>query len=192
MEISELILVVRRLQDRQDILDCIHNYCRGVDRFDRELLLSVYHEDAIDDHGIFAGHPGPFADWALALHGEMQYVTQHIVTNHVCELEGDVAHCETYWMFAAMNTSGAPLSLGGGRYIDRFERRQGRWAIAARKCILDWGGVPGESNIPAEALAAFNETGIGSRDRNDPSYERPLSIAADRIGLHYPTSEKQD
>jgi hypothetical protein len=30
-------------------------YSRAIDRLDRELLLSVYHEDAVDDHGVFVG-----------------------------------------------------------------------------------------------------------------------------------------
>ena len=34
---------LQELLDRQDILDCVHRYCRAVDRFDREMLLSVYH-----------------------------------------------------------------------------------------------------------------------------------------------------
>jgi hypothetical protein len=176
--------VVRQLQDRQAILDCIHNYCRGVDRFDRELLLSVYHETAIDDHGIFTGTATDFVEWAFAFHAEQQHVTQHIVTNHTCELDGDVAHTETYWMLAAMNKSGPKLSFGGGRYLDRFERRRDRWAIAARKCVIDWGGAPGESPIPDELLALFAAVGLPARDATDPSYERPLTIAPQRIGLH--------
>jgi hypothetical protein len=41
-------------------------YSRGIDRLDRELLMSVYHEDAIDDHGVFVGNREEFADWAIA------------------------------------------------------------------------------------------------------------------------------
>lgn len=91
MNVETLARSVRALQDRQDIRDCVHNYCRGVDRFDRDLLLSVYHSDAIDDHGIFVGDPADFADWAFAFHGAQQRSTQHIVTYHTCELDGDVA-----------------------------------------------------------------------------------------------------
>lgn len=181
MDLASLARELRVLQDRQAILDCIHRYCRAVDRFDRELLLSVYHADAIDDHGLFVGGPEAFADWVFAFHGEHQHATQHIVANHSCELDGDVAHTETYWMFAAMNKTGAPLSLGGGRYLDRFERRDGRWAIAARKCVIDWGGTPGETNIPAEVLALFAAVGSTARDRSDVSYERPLRIAPSRL-----------
>ena len=46
---------LQQLIDRQQIHDCILRYCSGVDRFDREMLLSVYHPDAMDDHGAFVG-----------------------------------------------------------------------------------------------------------------------------------------
>ena len=117
---------LRELIDRQAIHDVILRYCRGVDRLDRALILSAYHPDAIDDHGIFVGGPEAFADHFSAFHATRQTATQHIVTNHTCELDGDTAHCETYWLFAAMNREGPPLSLGGGRYVDRMERRAGR------------------------------------------------------------------
>ena len=42
---------IKHLIDRQAILDCLTRYCRGMDRFDRALVLSAYHPDAIDDHG---------------------------------------------------------------------------------------------------------------------------------------------
>jgi ketosteroid isomerase-like protein len=130
---DELERMVRELHDRQAIRDQINNYCRGVDRMDRSLLLSVYHPDAIDDHGLFVGGPEAFADWAFGYHGTMQSAHQHIVTNHTCELDGDTAHTETYWLFAGVNKDGSPATIGGGRYIDRFEKRNGNWRIAARK-----------------------------------------------------------
>jgi hypothetical protein len=172
---------IRKLVDRQAILDCIVRYCRGVDRMDRELLISAYHSDAIDDHGLFVGGPEAFADYFLAFHGENQSSTQHIITNHSCELEGDMAHCETYWLFAAMNNQGPALSLGGGRYIDRMERREGRWAIAARKCLMDWQGVPGEYDLTPAQFQMTLGAGPTARDRSDPSYERPLAIGEKRI-----------
>jgi len=172
---------LRELADRQEIHDCIIRYCRGVDRLDAEMLASAYHPDAIDDHGIYVGNPHQFADYFLAFHKKHQKSTQHIITNHYCELDGDVAHSETYWLFAAMNTEGPELSLGGGRYIDRMERRDERWAIAARKCLYDWQGKPGDYSLPAEQLAMMSGAGPATRDRNDPSYERPLTIDPERI-----------
>lgn len=188
MNQQQLVATVTELADRQAILDCMHLYCRGVDRLDRELLVSVYHPDAIDDHGMFVGDREAFADWAINHHTTYQHSTQHIVTNHTCELDGDTAHTETYWMFAAMNKHGAPLSLGGGRYIDRLEKRDGQWGIVTRKCLIDWSGAPGEVPMPREALDAFLGTGIPRRDKLDPSYERPLAVDPKRIGLRFPDS----
>ena len=178
---TDLRQQVKVLQDRQDIYDCLTRYCRGVDRLDRELIVSAYHHDAIDDHGFFVGGPEDFADYFIAFHGENQHGTQHIVTNHSLDLEGDVAHCETYWVYAAMNKQGAELSLAGGRYIDRFERREGRWAIAGRKCLMDWSGTPGDTGLAPEALAMLAAVGVSSRDKSDTSYERPFSIDQRRI-----------
>jgi ketosteroid isomerase-like protein len=166
-------IALRELLDRQQILDCIHRYCRGVDRFDRELVLSVYHPDAIDDHGIFVGSPTQFVEWAFAYHAEHQRATHHVVTNHTCELDGDTAHTETYWIFSGINKAGPP-SIHFGRYLDRFERRNGRWAIAARACLSEWHAALGELPMPAEYQALLDGSGKSARDRSDSSYERPL------------------
>ena len=173
---------LQELLDRQDILDCIHRYCRAVDRFDRELLLSCYHPDAIDDHGMFVGNREAFADWAFGYHSIYQNITHHVVTNHTCDLDGDVAHTETYWLFSGLNKhpeTGAeiPSTIHFGRYVDRLERRDGKWAIAARACVIEWGGALGDVPVPAEALAAYAATAVAKRSRDDISYQRPLRIS---------------
>ena len=58
-----MVTDVKALLDRQAILDCMRRYCRGVDRRDEALILSVYHPDAIDDHGAFLGDPDEFIEW---------------------------------------------------------------------------------------------------------------------------------
>lgn len=171
---------LQKLVDRQTIEDVLVTYCRGVDRLDRDLIVSCYHPDAIDDHGGFLGGPEAFADYAIALHSAAQTVTQHQLHNFHMEIDGDTAHCETYWTFAGMNRLGAPLSVCGGRYVDRFERRGGLWKIAARVCMTEWHGVPGELFIEREVLRQPGEGHRPSRDRSDPSYERPLLITATR------------
>jgi hypothetical protein len=176
MDQKELVASVRQLRDRQEILDLLVRYCRAVDRLDRPLLLSCYHPDAIDDHGIFVGNREAFADWAFGLHREYQTATQHIVTNHSCEIDGDVAHTETYYIFAGMNVGEPPLTVCGGRYVDRLERREGRWAIAQRMSLLEWQGRPGEVFVQREPVEAAPHGHHSSRDRDDPSYRRPLEV----------------
>lgn len=174
--------MVQELYDRQAIRDQVNNYCRGVDRMDRELLRSVYHPDAIDDHGHFTGSVEGFIDWAFGYHSNYQDAHQHIVTNHTCELDGNVAHTETYWLFVGRNKQAPMLAMSGGRYIDRFEKRNGEWKIAARKCVVDWGGGASDIFHAQEVLTAFAGVGTTSRDRNDLSYERPLTVEKSRLG----------
>ena len=47
---------LRALEDRNEILDCLARYARGMDRLDRELARSAYHDDAIDDNDEIAIH----------------------------------------------------------------------------------------------------------------------------------------
>jgi ketosteroid isomerase-like protein len=176
--------MVREIYDRQKIRDVVINYCRGVDRMDRELLMSCYHPDAIDDHGFFVGGPEAFWEWVSHYHGNAQIGHQHIVTNHSCDLNGDVAHTETYWMFAATDAKDYSLSIGGGRYIDRMEKRNGEWRIAARKCVSEWGGIPTNSKVAPEFTAMLRESGVVARDASDSSYERPLIVPPARIGIN--------
>src|SRR3546814_7008345 len=89
---------------------------------------------------------------------------QHIITNHSCELDGNIAHAETYWLFAALDRNGRNLTIGGGRYVDRMEKRDGEWRIAARKCVPDWGGQPVETQISPEARAMLAQSGTRSEE----------------------------
>jgi len=176
--------MVREVWNKQKIREVVTNYCRGVDRMDRELLMSCYHPDAIDDHGFFVGGREDFWDWVNHYHNNAQSAHQHIITNHTCDLDGDTAHAETYWLMAGMDAQDHTLTIGGGRYIDRLEKRDGEWRIAARKCVSEWGGTPAASKVAPELMGMLRQSGVVARDRNDSSYERPLTIPAERLGIN--------
>jgi len=53
---------LQRLLDKDAIRDCIHRYCRGIDRADEAALLSSYWPDAYDNHGAYAGPVEGFFD----------------------------------------------------------------------------------------------------------------------------------
>lgn len=174
---DETKALVRELKDRQEIYDCIMRYSRGIDRLDREMLLSAYHPGAIDDHGTYCGPVEGFADVVFELHGTYQEFTQHHITNHRCELDGDVAHTESYYLFRCINKEAPWYNFSSGRYLDRFERRDGRWAIAERICVVEardeiWGpngNVDNTDYVPP------------SRTHDDPSYMRPLTVDRSRF-----------
>lgn len=167
---------VQTLIDRQAIMDCLTRYSRGVDRRDRDLLLSVYHEDAWDDHAAFCGPAAKFADWAFDFHYKYQEAHHHYILNHSCELDGDVAHTETYYLFSGVNREGPKVIMSGGRYLDRFEKRNGRWAIAARKCLIEWTGTLNDLDYDPAYKAALQSSGVSARGREDTSYDRPLTV----------------
>jgi ketosteroid isomerase-like protein len=161
------------LLDRQDIADCLTRFTRGMDRFDRALFVSAYHDDAVIDAGDFVGTAAQVYDMARDLHDEGQSGTLHNVLNHSCDLDGDTAHCETYFFFVGRNRDESNWAAGG-RYIDRFERRDGAWKIAFRRTILEWSGMIDGTELPLGKAPDKDATGVPQRGKGDPSYVRPL------------------
>jgi hypothetical protein len=167
------------LLDRQEINDCLLRFSRGIDRQDSELAKSAYHPDAIDDHIAFVGSGADLVDWVSGYQGKDGWVrgylqrayAQHYNTNVSIELDGDVAHVESYYqMVERPDDEFAITQLMGGRYIDRFEKRDGRWAIAARILTVGWS----TDATYYEAVAALGPP--SPHDRSDLSYLRPLEV----------------
>lgn len=127
----------------------LNRYSRAIDRCDMELLKTVYWPDAIDDHAIFVGNPVEFAEFVTPILRDRTKATMHTLSNTTIELEGDVALTETYVRaYHHMEHNGKKDDvILGGRYLDRFARRNGEWRVAERTFVLDWdvdGAVGGE------------------------------------------------
>jgi hypothetical protein len=166
---------LQEISDRQDILDLIHRYARGIDRRDRAMVRSVYHDDGVDDHAVFCGPVEEFLDWAFAV-PHLQTWHQHYLTNHTVELDGDRAHTETYYLFVATDADPTkPLQVVGGRYLDRLERREGRWGIVLRVCLMEWMSES-PSLVHGPLLDFLRPLQTVSHDRSDQSYDRPLVV----------------
>lgn len=163
-----------RLIERQDILDCLTRFSRGMDRFDRELFLSAFHDDATIAAGDFVGGPADLFDWASKMHEQGQVSTHHNLLNNTCDIDGDVAHAETYYLFVGRNRDDSNW-IAGGRYIDRLERRDGQWRIALRTNAIEWSGMVPTMPIPYTDVPDIRLNGTPSRSKDDPSYQRPLT-----------------
>jgi hypothetical protein len=175
--LEQLERQVRRLADRQEIVDCVARHARGCDRFDAEVLASAFHEDGIDEHG-YAVNPGPkYADWANAQHARGSLQNMHHITTHSCEIDGDTAHAESYVIGLFLNPDGKTGRLLAGRYADRLERRDGEWRIALRRSTVE---VALEADASFLSKPYFREMGFlnGLRDKRDVSYQRPLALEA--------------
>ena len=165
---------IAQLLDRQDILDCLIRFSRGMDRFDRDVFLSAFHPDATIAAGAFVGNPLALYDWARKLHDQGQSATHHNLLNHSCHIDGDVAHTETYYLFVGRNRDETNW-MAGGRYIDRLERREGSWKIALRTNAIEWSGLIPTLPIPFADVRDIDLNGAPSRGKEDPSYRRPLT-----------------
>ena len=175
---------VRYLKDRAEILDCMNRYTRGADRLDRELMLSAYHPDATDDRGAFTGGPEARVQWLFDYLSSLDHTTHHI-SNFTIDIEGDVAHCETYVLTTLLPRGSAEATVGTARYIDRMERRNGEWRIAHREAVMDF-------MITMPTAPMHPNVLTGSRDRSDRSYARPLELTPEgaarmRAGITLPT-----
>ncbi|MFA5939544.1 MAG: nuclear transport factor 2 family protein [Sinimarinibacterium sp.] len=175
---------LEQLLHRQAILDCLVRFSRGMDRFDRDLFLSAFHADAVIAAGPFVGGPADLYDWASKLHRQGQAATHHNLLNHSCDIDGDVAHAETYYLFVGRNRDETNW-LAGGRYIDRLERRDGAWKIALRTNAIEWSGMAPSTAIPFADVPDLHLNGTPSRSGDDPSYRRPLR---NQRPLHSPAS----
>ena len=134
MHIEELIA-------RAEIMDVLYRYCRAVDRGDRAGLEAVYHPDGTDEHGTFNGVGSDFATYIVDKMDAAVLLGQHHITNAIFEITGDEAKVESYYLaIQPYVTASGDHQLGfvAGRYLDRFTRIDGRWAISARRVIVDW------------------------------------------------------
>ncbi len=175
---------LQRLVDRANIEDVMLRYARGADRRNWELVRTTFHEDATDHHGDFKGTRDEFIDWVSTSHASVAKST-HFLGNCLIEFgTDDVAAVETYFiavlrlgaeaeshrqMLVDNAASGKPDDLRVeviGRYVDRFERREGAWRIARRRVVFD--------TIHTQAAAgnvdANTGWALGKRDLADPVF----------------------
>ncbi|WP_063045873.1 nuclear transport factor 2 family protein [Nocardia pseudovaccinii] len=168
-EIADLRRRIRYLEDRTEILDCIARHARGCDRHDAELLSSAYHPDAIDEHGNTTNTGTDYAGWVNAVHAATSQTHTHNITTHTCDIDGDIAHCESYSVVVLLGIDGRTAQLVSGRYLDRLERRNGHWRIALRRSTVE---VMCTADARVLQSPFFTDQGYlqGTRDTTDPSY----------------------
>lgn len=173
--LEQLERSVQYLMDRTAILDCIARNARGCDRHDSALLANSYHENGTDEHG-YAVNAGPrYPEYANTVHAAGSAHNMHNITTHTCDIDGDVAHCESYVIGLFLNNDGKSARLIAGRYADRLERKNGEWKIALRRSTVEV-LMTGDASILSSSL--FTKLGFvrGTRDQRDVSYQRPLTL----------------
>ena len=151
-----------RLLAKDAISSAILRFARGADSSDLELMRSAYWPDATDDHGNFSGNALDFTAFAIEVLKRFR-VTMHFITNIDITLPaGEQAHAESYFYAYHEHLpecDGAPamVTLVGGRYIDRFEERNGEWRILARVVTMEWREHRSAATLGAVTPAKFSK-----------------------------------
>jgi hypothetical protein len=142
-----------------------------------DLIKSAFWPDAT----ISYGRPisvEEFATWANSLHAAKFVQNQHHITGQTVDIQGNVAHVESYviyFLLSGERTTGTN-TIGSGRYVEQYEKRNGEWRIKIREYIPDVlfeGATPIDMCPPGLGC-------LGKRDRSDISYMRPLRPMTDR------------
>ena len=174
-QVQEMARELRTLRDRQEILDCVARYARGCDRHDAEVLASAFHSDSVDEHGSTINPGKDYWRWANEQHAAGSIHNMHHITTHLVDIEGDVAHAESYVIGTFLNSDNATGRILAGRYIDRLERRNGQWGIVVRRTTVEVALNADATFITNPEFAQFGYLS-GNRDKNDLTYARPLDL----------------
>ncbi|MBB4858744.1 hypothetical protein HNO88_002070 [Novosphingobium chloroacetimidivorans] len=180
IDIAELKATVRLLKDRQDILDVIVRESRGRDRHDAELTASCYWPEGADEHGPVPFPATAYPEIANKGHAAAFGMNQHNLANHTCEIDGEIAYCETYVVGTMLSHDGLTCTIAAGRYMDQLEKRSGEWRIMWRRSTVETAMQGDASWLHTQSVKGFLK---GTRDREDLSYQRPIVIGGP--GAHW-------
>ena len=163
---------IETVLNKQAITEVLYRYCRAMDRIDRDMTLSIWHPDGTCNYNSTAGVADMlFRDYLVGSTKARQGFANHShqITNILIELAGDRAVSEAYFT-ASLQTvpaDGKVLEhLWRGRYLDRWSKRAGAWAIDHRQVVFDT-YTPYE--FDADRLKGM-PLALSRRDGDDPSY----------------------
>jgi hypothetical protein len=126
---------VRELSDRQEITDVLHQYCRGMDLLDMDLIAGAFTADGFLDIG---PEPRLQTRGAEAIHESMKRMkrftrSSHHLSNIQIEFQGaDRAGCVSY-IWAWHETADGQSGTMTGQYHDDFVRTTAGWRILKRQ-----------------------------------------------------------
>lgn len=158
---------LEKLLDKESIREVLARYCRGLDRMDKAMAYSVWWDGGTAFYdGIFEGTGHGFIDWVWESHAGMERHS-HQITNVLIDVDASQATSEAYVtvvLWTLPDAEGKQTEIvGRGRYLDRWSKREGIWAIEHRIHLLDMSTM-----LP---LTRGDVSAGSSRDETDPSFD---------------------
>jgi hypothetical protein len=180
--LGEIESQLMHVADYRAVLDNELQYTRGLDRHDEGLINASFWADAQASYGTLVSMD-ELAVWANESHAASA-AHQHHVTTLTLDVDRDTAHEEGYILYSSdarrdtsFDSEGVPTpgrvvagsfaTLGTGRYVNRYERRDGEWRMIVHEYVHD-------ISMPLEAVDLCARGCLGRWDSSDISYLRPL------------------
>lgn len=177
-ELAALKATVQDIKDRQDIRDCIQRESRARDRQDVAAIEACWWPDGVDEHGPVITRVPDYAERANLGHRGSFNMTSHNITNHICEIDGHTAYCESYVVGGLSWLDNKTTTIAMGRYLDQLEKRNGEWRMLVRKCTIEMTADCDASWVHSAAVKGF----LKARwDGKDPCYDRPYVATSDGL-----------
>lgn len=172
-----------QLVDRSEITDQLYRWARGTARNEWNLVRSVFHAHAQDDHGSFNATAAEFIEWQREYHQgidqtaffisnvliefmsvEAAFVESYVISFNHYPPEGLDARTKTVGDSKALQTD-EMTSVMVGRYLDHFTKIDDVWRIEYRKVAFETvSTAPQGRNLLPHWIAA-------QRGRADPLYD---------------------
>jgi len=171
-------IAVDEMLDKFALQQLAVTYCHGIDRQDLQLVRSLYHDDAIDDHSpMFYGNADEYVAWLPSILS-MWSATAHIIHNTLFLIDGDQAEGEVTLTAYHRTADGTREVIAHGRYIDQYRKRDGVWRFYRRSLTLDW--MEERQIAPQEGPGIAGGVAMGQPSALDPCYQRLPLFAAQR------------
>jgi hypothetical protein len=162
---------VDELLAKNAIAELIHTYPRGLDRLDRNILLSIGHPTAtVEFSTLFKGTWSGYVDWLMQAHHAMIF-NNHRISNMLIRVHGDHAVSETTstaTLIAKRDDGKYEDRLVYSRYLDRWRCDSGRWSLSHRLTVRDFRRVTVVTDVDLKSYQLTNASEVG---RADPSYQ---------------------
>lgn len=132
---------IQTLLDRMEIIETQTRYATGVDMRDRDLYRSCFTDEIeldMSEMGMGAPARMPADVWVEQVMNVVSAFqsTQHIITNHAIQIDGDQASCTAY--VQAQHYNPEHLYTVGGYYSNTLVRTPVGWKIAKLKLTPLW------------------------------------------------------